>query len=115
MGIVFKKVNGDVYKEQYGPIVHLDTFVASGLTAASQQTVPHGLGLGGVGQPPGIRRVWLQCCGNAAAAATSTLDTSQGLADPTGTLPGGKLGFDNTNIYVVTGSSVTTLIIHVMY
>jgi hypothetical protein len=113
MGIAFNKIRGDVYKEQYGPIIHLDTYVASGLSAGAKNTIPHGLYL--EGQPTTLRRVWLQCVGNGAAAATSTLDTSQGDADPWNVLPGGCLGFDKTNIYIVTGSSVTVVLIHVMY
>jgi hypothetical protein len=43
--------------------------------------------------------------GNGAAGALVSLDTSKGVTDPSGALAGGKLGFDQTNVYVYIGNA----------
>jgi hypothetical protein len=76
------------------------TYVCYGLTPSGANTVPF--------PSPGLmvtpRRVSLTPVGNGALGVAVTLDTSQGAADPTGELAGGKLGVDNTNLYVYIGA-----------
>jgi len=100
---------GDLLVDQrmvQGPTVN--SFVAAGLTAGASNVVPHGL-------PRAPRRVWLMGVGNAAQAAAASLDTSLGLADPTGFRPGGKTGYDATNIYIFPPAGVTAVVVHVEY
>ena len=100
----FDDVNRDA--RGYFPVVR--SFVATGLTGGASNNVAHGL-------PRRPRRVWLVAAGNNAAANPSNLDTSLGDTDPAGGTPGGKLGFDSTNIYIYTGAAVTAVIVHVEY
>jgi hypothetical protein len=51
------------------------------------------------------RRVHLTPVGNGAAGAVVSLDTSSGAADPTNSFAGGKLGFDQNNLYVYIGNA----------
>jgi hypothetical protein len=48
--------------------------------------------------------VTLQAIANNSAVTAANLDDSQGDADSTGTLAGGHLGWDKTNIYVMMGT-----------
>jgi hypothetical protein len=102
-GIVYS----EAYKTLSGQQINRATIVVTGLTAVSSNTVPHGL-------PRAPRRVWLTLVGNATAGATTTLDDSQGLTDPTGLLAGGHLGWDATNIYIY-ASTETQVLVNVEY
>jgi hypothetical protein len=97
----------DVVCDNRGPYLHKATLVVTGLTPSAANTIPHGL-------PTTPRHVMLQSIANAALGALATLDDSQGIADPTGTLAGGKLGFDATNVYVYVGAD-TELLVHIEY
>lgn len=109
MAITFTSLGiDDLIVDNRGIFPVTRSFVAAGLTANASNIVPHGL-------PRTPRRVWLLPVGNAAQSAASSLDTSQGNADPTGNLPGGKLGFDATNIYIFPPAAVTVVIVHVEY
>jgi len=108
MAISSKVIFGDQVKLVSGSFLSKGTFAISGLTANASNTVAHGL-------PRTPRRVLLTGVGNAAQAAAASLDTSQGAADPTGLLPGGKLGFDATNLYIFPPAGVTAVIATVEY
>lgn len=90
-----------------GSYLSRSTFVVTGLTASAANTVAHGL-------PRAPRRVFFTPVGNAALGVLASLDTSQGNADPTGLLAGGKLGFDATNLYIFMGAG-TQVIVTVEY
>lgn len=106
MGIVVASLGIDyIRRDERGLFPLLRSFVASGLTAAASNAVPHGM-------PKQPRRVWFAAAGNGVQAAEASLDTSQGAADPTGALPGGRLGYDATNIYVFAPAGVTVVEIH---
>jgi hypothetical protein len=97
----------DLVCDNRGPYLRKATLVVTGLSASTANTIPHGLAT-----TP--RHVALQSIANATLGALATLDDSQGIADPTGTLSGGKLGFDATNIYVYVGAD-TELLVYVEY
>jgi len=77
------------------------TFVWTGLTPNSPNTLPFPNNDKPL-RPP--RCVTLQSLGNGAVGVVVTLDTSQGTSDPTGLLAGGKLGWDQNNLYVQIGN-----------
>jgi hypothetical protein len=108
MAISSKLLFGEQIKLVSGSYLMRETFAIGGLTANASNTVAHGL-------PRTPRRVILTGVGNAAQAAAASLDTSQGGADPTGNLPGGKLGFDATNIYIFPPTGVTAVIATIEY
>ena len=107
MAISVNQIRSDVVCDNRGPYLRSATLVVAGLTGSAANTIPHGL-------PTTPRRVVLQSIANGAVGALATLDSSQGLADPTGKLAGGKLGWDATNIYVYVGAD-TQLLAHVEY
>jgi hypothetical protein len=107
MAIAASEINTDVICDNRGPYLRSATLVVTGLTASGANTIPHGL-------PVAPRRVWFTPVGDAALGALASLDTSQGNTDPTGTLVGGKLGYDATNVYVYVGS-MTQLLLHAEY
>ncbi len=82
--------------------------VVSALTANASNTIPHGL-------PAQPRRVFPNSVGNGAASAACNLDTSQGATDPTGKLPGGKLGYDATNVYLWVPAGTTIVELEIEY
>ena len=97
---------GDLLVDERGQRRRVESFAATGLTAGASNAAPHGL-------PHRPRRVWFTAVGNAALATPPSLDTSQGDADPTGSLPGGKLGMDATNIYIIMPAGETVALVNV--
>jgi hypothetical protein len=100
MSAQMKSINLDVSQTCQGPWVIRETFAATGLTPNGAETVPFPQALQGV-----PLRVFLTAVGNGAAGALVSLDTSQGAADPTNSFAGGKLGFDQNNLYVYIGNA----------
>ena len=82
-----------------------ETFAATGLTPNGANTVPFPSPL-----PTVPRRVFFTAVGNGAVGALASLDTSQGAADPSGSLAGGKLGVDVTNVYLFVGNNAQVLV-----
>jgi hypothetical protein len=99
-GISSARLFSEVNVTRAGQQIVTANYVFSGLTASSANTLPFPTGA----LPRVPRRVWLQTVGNNAVGVIVSLDTSQGAADPTGLLAGGKLGYDATNIYVYIGN-----------
>ncbi len=95
----------DLLVDERGGTPRMQSFVAAGLTGGASNAVPHGL-------PRAPRRAWFTAVGNATLGAPPSLDTSQGSADPTGLLPGGKLGYDATNVYIFAPTGVTAVMVH---
>ena len=83
-----------------GPEMIVSNFAAIGLTANQANTVPFPYKLNMV-----PRRVSLTPTGNGAAGVLVSLDTSQGAAAPANTFAGGKLGYDQNNLYVYIGNA----------
>jgi hypothetical protein len=90
----------EMRQTQEGPMVIVQNFAAIGLTANGANTVPFPFKLNTV-----PRRVTITPTGNGAAGALASLDTSQGAADSTGSFAGGKLGYDQQNLYVYIGNA----------
>jgi hypothetical protein len=95
----------EMYPTEEGPIVIRETFAATGLTPSGANTVPFPYPLNTV-----PRRVSLVPVGDGAAGALVSLDTSQGATDPTNSFAGGKLGFDQNNLYVYIGAGSQFLV-----
>ena len=100
MSAQMKSINVDVIQTLAGPQVVRETFAATGLTPNGANTVPFPVPL-----PIVPLRVFLIPVGDGAAGALVSLDTSQGAADPTNSFAGGKLGFDQNNLYVYIGNA----------
>ena len=105
MSAIMKTINTDVTSTDQGPKVIRQTFAATGLTPNGANTVPFPVPL-----PTVPLRVYLTPAGNGAAGALVSLDTSQGAADPTNSLGGVKLGFDQNNLYVYIGNASELLV-----
>jgi len=99
MSAQMKSINVDVIQTLAGPQVVRETFAATGLMNGAN-TVPFPVPL-----PIVPLRVFLIPVGDGAAGALVSLDTSQGAADPTNSFAGGKLGFDQNNLYVYIGNA----------
>lgn len=98
----------DRVKRETGYAYRDTMLVVAGLTSSAANTIPHGL-------PNQPRRVFPNSVGNGALAAACNLDTSQGATDPTGKLPGGKLGYDATNVYLFVPAAVTVVELEIEY
>jgi hypothetical protein len=99
MSATMKNVNMDMSETQTYWVIRR-TFQATGLTPNGANTVPFPDRLQSV-----PLRVFLTPVGNGAAGALVSLDTSQGAADPSNSFAGGKLGFDQNNLYVYIGNA----------
>ena len=104
MAIAATPTHSNEYETISGVFIRKTTFVVTGLTATSTNTVPHGL-------PFTPRRVAPVPVGNGAVGVMVSLDTSQGVADPAGALAGGKTGWDATNIYIYIGAGTQCLLL----
>jgi len=108
MSATMKSININVTQSLGGPQIVTETLAATGLTPNSANTVPFPKPLP-LSWP--LFRVLLTPVGNGAAGALVSLDTSQGDADPTNSLAGGKLGWDRTNVYLYIGNASQLLVI----
>lgn len=88
-----------------GPNIWTESFAATGLTANAANTLPLPMSL-----PHVPFQVFLTPVGNGAAGALVSLDTSQGATDPTSSFAGGKLGFDQSNVYVYIGNATQCVV-----
>jgi hypothetical protein len=93
-----------LYKEMrqtfQGPVLIVETYAVTGLTANGANTVAFPFTLNTVPRCVSITPV-----GNGAAGALVSLDTSQGAAAPANTFAGGRLGVDQNNIYLYIGNA----------
>jgi len=105
MSAQMKQIYSELVVTANAPAHSLYVFAATGLTQNGANTVPFPTPLARVPQ-----RVLLTPVGNGAAGGAVSLDTSQGATDPTGSFAGGKLGFDQNNIYVVIGAGTQILV-----
>lgn len=100
MSATMTNINMDMTQNQAGGSVIRRTFAAIGLTPNGANTVPFPDHL-----PSVPLRVFLTPVGNGVAGALVSLDTSQGAAAPSNSFAGGKLGFDQNNLYVYIGNA----------
>jgi hypothetical protein len=95
-----KVINTEVSSTDQGPKVIKQTFAVTGLSPNGANTVPFPAPLSSI-----PARVSLTPVGDGAAGALVSLDASQGAADPTNSFAGGKLGFDQNNLYLYIGNA----------
>ncbi len=105
MAIKLTSLGRDVRQSETGPNIWAETFAATGLTANPANTSPFPVSL-----PQVPNRDFLTPVGNGAAGALVSLDASQGATDPTGSFAGGKLGFDQNNVYIYIGNATPCVV-----
>jgi hypothetical protein len=95
------RISSDIIPTSPGPFILRQTFAVCGLTPEQSNAVPFPEPLHTV-----PFRVFMNSVGwDGGTYGLLSLDTTQGAPDPTGVFDGGKLGFDQNNIYVIIGNT----------